>query len=157
METSAPALGDFETAAAPPCAIATAATMASPRPAPPLLLLSSARVKRSKACGTKSGGKPLPSSVTCQHERVVVLDRREADSALPVPEGVFDEVSERLLDSEAIDLGAAGPPGDLDRSSGRLGPSFEAGGATDEKLADLDVVSADGEGAFVEPPRLVYA
>jgi hypothetical protein len=39
--------------------------MARPRPAPPRLRLSSARLKRSNACGRNATGKPGPSSLTC--------------------------------------------------------------------------------------------
>jgi hypothetical protein len=51
------------TEAKPPCAAATAATITSPRPAPTVPRLSSARVNRSKASGAKPGGNPGPSSL----------------------------------------------------------------------------------------------
>jgi hypothetical protein len=52
------------TEAEPPCASATAATIARPRPVPPVPRLSSARLNRSKARGAKPSGSPGPSSLT---------------------------------------------------------------------------------------------
>jgi len=62
--TVAPPSALLPARALPPCAVTIACTMESPRPVPPPARArpESGRLKRSNACGKKSGGKPGPES-----------------------------------------------------------------------------------------------
>src|SRR5205823_1338068 len=60
--TSAPRAVSVETATRPSCASTIALTIASPRPAPPLVRAWSPRVKRSNAVSAPPLSKPAPSS-----------------------------------------------------------------------------------------------
>ena len=90
------------TDAVPPWARATASTRARPRPAPSPVRASSARLKRSKACGTNAAGGPGALVRDPEHDAVAVALRAHPHGPLPVPERVVDEVAERLLEPQAV-------------------------------------------------------
>ena len=144
--TTAPPPGRFAAVARPPCAPATACTSASPRPAAPRVRATSARVKRSNACGRNAGGKACSLVRNADGDAVVVLPGRQADRPRAVPKRVVDEIAQRLLqpqpvagDDEArrrVDLDC--PAGDRESSRDRV-----------EQLTDLERLLPQPQLTFV--------
>ena len=100
--TTPPPPGGLPAVARPPCARAIASTSASPRPAAPRARPTSARVKRSNACGRNAAGKPAPSSATLRTTPAVVLSGHEAHSPRAVPKRVVDEIAECLFQPQPV-------------------------------------------------------
>ena len=120
----------------PPCARAIASAIASPSPAPPPARATSARLKRSNACGRKSAGKPAPSSLTRSSISPSATAALEPDGPGAVTERVVDEVAERLLQPDAV--AGEGPRrrrGDLQRAPRLARARVEAAGDRVEELA----------------------
>ena len=128
----------------PPCAPATAAAIASPRPVPPRVRASSARVKRSNARGRNSGGKPAPSSQTCSSTLPLSRAGAQHDRPVAVGQRVVDQVGQRLLDPRGVGVERA-RPATGSASSGRpstLRPRLEAPGDAREHLARVERLRA---------------
>ena len=100
MRTLAPPPGRFSATASPPCARATARTIASPSPAPPRPRAGSPREKRSKAGGgTPAESRPRPRRGL---HLPVHGHGAQADGPLAVRDRVVHEVAEGLLEAQRV-------------------------------------------------------
>ncbi len=104
IHASSPPPGRLSRWASPPWARATARTIERPRPEPPRARATSARAKRSKACGTEVRRQPGPFVRHVQFHRAVRGARGHAHRSAAVAEGVLDQVGEGLLDARPIRL-----------------------------------------------------
>ena len=94
-----------------PWARASAATMARPRPVPPVSRprAGSARTKRSKVTGSMDSGKPGPSSATLSTQAPGTDVHQHLHPRAGVAAGVDQQVHQRLVDAVGIGPGVAGP------------------------------------------------
>ena len=122
IRTVAPIPSSLAIATVPPWAAAMARTIARPSPAPPPLRPSSARVKRSNASGSNSGGKPSPASETSSSAPSSVVAGGQPDRRRPVAERVVDQVAQRLLDSQRIEIRRCAEQAPRPRSPARPRP-----------------------------------
>ena len=132
--------------------MAIACTIARPRPAPSLVRPPSARVKRSNAWDSNPGGNPAPVVRDLERDRPVVAPRGHADVTGPVPERVVDQVPERLLDPQDVDVRFEGR-GDVDDD---LPPTLaratrEPGSNSAKQLVEVHPLALDRQLALIGP------
>ena len=128
------AAGAVRRGARPPCARAIASTSARPRPAAPRARDSSARLKRSNACGEEVRREAGALVAHAELERADLAARLEPDGARAVAERVVDEVAERLLEPQPV-AGELEPPARRPRAGARPRPRARRTGARPSRAA----------------------
>ena len=130
IRTATGSAGLVTTVASPPWASATARTIARPRPVPPPVRPSSARLKRSKARLTELGREALAPVAHLQDHRAGFGAGRETDRARAVAQGVVDQVAQGLLDAQRVEIGVrTGPSRDGDLAPHTGSPERRTGRA----------------------------
>ena len=129
-----------------------AATIANPRPVPPLARASSARLNRSKACARNPGGKPGPCVEHVQLDVIAVAGGAKHDRLPAVAQRVVDEVAERLLEAHlvAVEHGA-GWSFDLDPRAGLDTIGSNRSATRPSSSSTSTVVRSQREPALVSP------
>ena len=142
--------GRFSAVAAPPCARATARTMASPRPARVRRDVTAPRTNASNALGSRPSPKPGPVfSVLSVADltRYGRLDPDQAAALRTVADGVVQQVVESLADPHGIDRDLYRGSGPLDPRPPVLGPRLVARAGPAEQILQGGAHPVDAETA----------
>ena len=126
-------------------------TIESPRPAPPRLRATSARVKRSKARSRNSCRKSVAAVTHVELDPPVVPCGLQPDLVAAVAERVVDEVAERLLEPHPVCLDDEPVRGRSTSRSCRLAPRATRSGSATEPSSSCHRPSRGGAAAGLGP------
>ena len=139
--------------AEPPCACATASTIARPSPLPPRAAGVVAPREPLERTRGDVGREPAPLVADVELHRLADRSGADRDRALPVVERVVDEVPERLLESQPVcrHLGVAVGTSTTIRRRSRRRALREAVGGRARQLTEIDGLDPQPERLLVGP------